>query len=328
VSVNEHRPLQLPKSSRQEEPLLATRVADLHYNEGMSNSAIGDLLGISRFRVARLLDLARSSGIVTIQVKTSVLLDTRLSRGLRDRFRLAEALVVPSKPNISAANPRSAVGAVAAQFVAELVTEGAKIGIAWGKTVERFAVASREFRFPRCDAVQLLGNPSTLQGSMHAVDVLRTFADSLGGEVYPLHAPLILPDQPTARGVRREASTLLTMAAYSGLDIAILGVGSWNPPSSRLLDALPPDDLARILDLKPTADVCSNLFDEQGHQIIGEFSERTIGISREEIEKVPMAMLLAIGTEKVNALRAVLKAGFIDAVVTDADTATALLGSP
>jgi DNA-binding transcriptional regulator LsrR (DeoR family) len=325
MTVNEHPSVALPRASLMEQPLLATRVAELHYNDGMSNSAIGEALGISRFRVARLLDLARSSGIVSIDIKAPVVIDPVLSGRLRKRFRLAEALVIPGKPHTNAAAARSAVGAVAAQFVAELMVEGAKIGIAWGKTVAEFALASRQFRFPGCDAVQLLGNLPTLQGSMHAGDVLRTFADSLGGQVYPLHTSVILPDQRTARGVRSEASTMMTMATYSQLDVAILEVGSWDPPYSELFDVLPPGDLDRIRDLKPTADVCANLINEQGHPIVGEFTERTIGISREEIEKVPVAIVLATGRKKVKALRAVLKADIVNALVTDADVATALL---
>jgi DNA-binding transcriptional regulator LsrR (DeoR family) len=325
VSVPERGSSRTPESYRKNEPLVATLVAELHYNEGMSNSAIADRLGISRFRVARLLDFALSTGIVTIQVKAPVALDAVLSRQLRERFHLAEALVVPNNPITNVTAPLSAVGAVAAQFVAELVNERARIGIAWGKTVSAFAVASRQFRFPTCDAVQLLGNLPTLQGSMHAGDVLRAFADSLGGEIYPLHASLILPDEQTARGVRNEASTRLTMATYARLDVAILGVGSWDPPSSQLHDVLPPEDLAQIRALNPTADVCANLFDANGRQITGEFSKRTIGISREEMEKVPMAVLLATGKKKATALRATLRAGFVNAVVTDADIATALL---
>jgi DNA-binding transcriptional regulator LsrR (DeoR family) len=328
VTVNDRWSMGLPTSSRKEEALLAARVAELHYNDGMSNTAIGDVMGISRFRVARLLELARSAGIVTIQVKAPAVIDPLLSRRLRARFQLAEALVISSDPITDAADPRSAVGAVAAQFVSELVGAGAKIGIAWGKTVAEFAVASRQFRFPRCDAVQLLGNLPTRQGSMHAGDVLRTFADTVGGEVYPLHTPVILPDQQTARGMRSETSTMLTRATYNQLDVAVLGVGSWNPPSSQLLEVLSPDDLARIRDLKPIADVCANLFDEQGHQIVGEFSERTMGISREQIEKVPMAVVLAVGSEKVNALRTVLSANLVSAVVADASLAAALLSSP
>ena len=325
MTVDARKPARAAESSRKHESLLATRIAEMHYNEGLSNLAIAERLGISRFRVARMLDVALATGIVTITVQAPVAIDSDLSRQVRERYHLAEALVVPAEAGATTSLARAAVGAVAAQFVAELLNDGAKVGIAWGKTLAEFAVASRQYRFPKCDAVQLLGNLPTLEGSMHAGDVLRMFAESLGGSVYPLHAPLILPDESTAQGVKREASVRQTLAMYGELDVAILGVGSWNPPSSHLFEVLPEADRQRLLALNPTADICANIFDDKGTLIQGEFSSRAIGITADETLKVPMSIVITAGAEKASALRAVLNAGLPKAIVTDAATAQGLL---
>ena len=50
------------------EIVMASRVARLFYFDGRSKVQIADELGISRFKVARLLELARASGIVRISV--------------------------------------------------------------------------------------------------------------------------------------------------------------------------------------------------------------------------------------------------------------------
>jgi DNA-binding transcriptional regulator LsrR (DeoR family) len=92
-----------------------------------------------------------------------------------------------------------------------------------------------------------------------------------------------------------------------------------------LFDVLPQSDRKRIEARHPAADVCANLFDDKGRSIAGEFTARTIGITREELEKVPMSIVITAGAEKTNALHAVLKAGFIKAIVTDANTAAGLL---
>ena len=55
-------------ADRPSEVVLAARVARQFYLEGVSKVDIADQLGISRFRVARLLDSARESGLVRIEI--------------------------------------------------------------------------------------------------------------------------------------------------------------------------------------------------------------------------------------------------------------------
>ena len=55
-------------ADRPSEVVLAARVARQFYLEGVSKVDIADRLGISRFRVARLLDSAREAGMVRIEI--------------------------------------------------------------------------------------------------------------------------------------------------------------------------------------------------------------------------------------------------------------------
>src|SRR5438270_13666739 len=55
-------------SNRPAEIVLAARVAREFYLDGVSKVDIADRLGISRFRVARLLEAARASGMVRIEI--------------------------------------------------------------------------------------------------------------------------------------------------------------------------------------------------------------------------------------------------------------------
>ena len=55
-------------TDRPSEVVLAARVARQFYLEGVSKVDIAERLGISRFRVARLLEAARESGMVRIEI--------------------------------------------------------------------------------------------------------------------------------------------------------------------------------------------------------------------------------------------------------------------
>src|SRR5438034_7400218 len=70
-------------TDRPSEIVLAARVARQFYLEGVSKVDIANQLGISRFRVGRLLDSAREAGMVRIKIGLPVgSLDTRLSAEL------------------------------------------------------------------------------------------------------------------------------------------------------------------------------------------------------------------------------------------------------
>src|ERR1700757_818964 len=81
-------------ADRPSEVVLAARVARQFYLEGVSKVDIASRLGISRFRVARLLDSARESGLVRIEIGLpGGALDAGLSAELCSVFGLRHAFV-------------------------------------------------------------------------------------------------------------------------------------------------------------------------------------------------------------------------------------------
>src|SRR3974390_1041315 len=81
-------------ADRPSEVVLAARVARQYYLEGVSKVDIADRLGISRFRVARLLDSARDAGMVRIEIGLpGGSLDAGLSAELCSAFGLRQAFV-------------------------------------------------------------------------------------------------------------------------------------------------------------------------------------------------------------------------------------------
>ena len=74
--------------------VLAASVARRHYLDGQSKVEIAEGLGLSRFKVARLLEVARESGLVHIEIRHPGHIDVELSAQLQDRFGLQHSIVV------------------------------------------------------------------------------------------------------------------------------------------------------------------------------------------------------------------------------------------
>jgi len=306
--------------------LLAAQVARKHFLERRTNLEIAGELGISRFRVARLLDQAIDSGIVQIAIAPPIDIDDKLSTAIRDLFGLKEALVLPPDPTSDETLTRAAVAQLAARYLADLAVDGMTIGISWGKTLDDVAAALETGpRLPTCHVVQMVGNLPTLEDSMHAGDVLRRFSNVLRGHSHPLHAPLIANDAAAAEAFRAEPSVARTLAEIPTVDVAVVGIGSWDPPSSRLMEVLPKDELRQAKRIHPVADVCAVLLDDSGDEIGHGYSERRIGATRADLAAISVVIGVASGTAKTRAIRSALRSGLLSCLVVDAETAAQLL---
>src|SRR5919197_4464543 len=96
--------------------VLTATVARRYYLEGASKSEIAAELGISRFKVARLLDRARATGIVRIELDARGEIDLDLSVRLRTAHGLHHCVGVDA-PEDDDDLLRSALGRAAAELL-------------------------------------------------------------------------------------------------------------------------------------------------------------------------------------------------------------------
>ena len=154
--------------------MLMSRVARSgYYLDGRSKSDIASELNISRFRVARLLEASRKTGLVRIVIEHEGSIDTDLSMLLQSTFDLAHAVDI----HISA-DPRSfagRLGEAAADLLQELVTADDVLGLAWGRSLSAIGTALTDF--VPCPVVQLTGALSRPD----ATDVLELAQGGPGG---------------------------------------------------------------------------------------------------------------------------------------------------
>src|SRR6266487_6220905 len=99
----------------------AASIARRFFIDGRSKSEIAGEFGLSRFKVARILDDARAAGIVRIEIRLPASLDASLAQGLHEAFGLRHAIVVgtPVEPE---AQMRRQLAHAAAALLKEIVT--------------------------------------------------------------------------------------------------------------------------------------------------------------------------------------------------------------
>ena len=116
----------------------AALVARRYYLDERSKVEIAGELGLSRFKVARLLDIARDSGLVRIEIGHPGLIDVDLAAQIMDRFGLEHAVVVDTQDD-HAESMRRHLGQVAAELLAEVIGPEDVLGVAWSRAVGAMA---------------------------------------------------------------------------------------------------------------------------------------------------------------------------------------------
>lgn len=298
-------------------------IAQRYYLEGSSKVEIADELGISRFRVARLLDEALANGTVKIEITVPTVIDAELSAALKQRFGLEHVVVASTASDGSEETARTMVSQVAAATLAETLGKQDVVGIGWGRTLN--GVVDALPTLAPCEAVQVVGGMSDVELWMNSVDIVRRFSERSGGPMLTFLLPYLTSDSVVAKELRRDPSFVRARQRFTELTVLIAAIGSWSPPLSGLHDLLTEEERAMYCSEGAVADMFGAVFRADGMILPKGVSERAIGITPAEISRVPKVIGIAAGPSKADALKAVLLSGLLTSVITDSGIATKLL---
>lgn len=304
--------------------MLAASIARRFYVQGRSKLEIAEEFGVSRFKVARMLDAARDSGLVRVEFDMPMPVELTLSDELRSAYGLDRVLVLEragareSRPEL-----RRRIGAMAAELLTEIVTEQDVLGLAWARTVNAMTEAIRWL--PPCPIVQLCGVRARMDMRDRSVETVQRVSAISGGDAYPIFGPLVLPDRRTAETLRRQPGIAETFDQFSQITKAVVSIGAWLPGESTVYDALGASEREAITERGAKAEVAARLFDADGKALSAGLAHHVLAITAEQLLRIPEVIALAHGEAKAAAIHAVLRSGAVSTLITDAGAAEPLL---
>jgi DNA-binding transcriptional regulator LsrR (DeoR family) len=305
--------------------VLTASIARRYYLDGRSKVEIAEEFGISRFKVARLIDVARTSGLVRIEIRAEGEIDVDLSARLRDRYGLLHSIVVDT-PEDDAQALREHVARAAAHLLAEIITPRDVLGLAWARSVSAMARALP--RLPGTPVVQLTGALSLADRHDTSVDVVRDVAAASGGVAHCFYSPLTVADAATARALRQQPDVARAFEQLPLVTKAVAGVGRWEAGQSTLYDSSSDEDRAALRDLGVCADISGVFVAADGRPVQTELAERMIAITAEQMQAIPEVVVVPYGVRKAPAVRAALRSRLVDGIVTHTGLARAVLAEP
>ena len=307
---------------------VATQVARLYYDRQLTKVEIGGRLGLSRFRVARLLDHALAHDLVRIEFRDTPTADRELAAAIEERFGLDLCIVASDGPT----DARGRAGRLAGSVVGDLIGQRDVVGIAWGSTLAAFVREVPARHDDSIEVVQLAGSSVRLGRERDPGELARVLADRLGAAHRPLHAPVFVDDPAGRRALLAEPDLAATLAAFDRLTVAVVGIGALGAGGedgaesslvrSGVLDAA---DVERLRERGAVGDLVVHAFDAAGRFVAPDLADRSIAIGIDQLRHVPRVVAIAAGAAKAEAIRGALETGIVRVLATDASAAAAIL---
>ncbi len=307
---------------------LVTRVARMYHEHGDNQVEIAETLHISQTKVSRLLKRAEELGIVRVMVVPPSGGHSDLEEALVAQYGLLDAVVVDAPPDDENAIT-AAVGAAAATYLEDVLLGHERIGIAsWSETL--LAMVSMFTRRPQPVAdsvVQVLGGVGVPEAQVLATRLTENLALLTGAAPTFLQTPGVVSSSALRAAMMSEPYVTPVVEVWKDLTILLAGIGSIEPTSLFRRSGNEIDDADRD-DLRARGAVgciCLRYFDAEGHHVDSNLDARIVGIDPATLRAVPRRVGVAGGERKHPAIKGALLGGWVNVLVTDVTTATAIL---
>lgn len=309
--------------------MIAT-VAWLYHTRGMRQNAIAERLNISQSRVSRLLEQAVELDIVRTVVVLPTDEQSVLEHELEAAFDLRSAHVYDIGAVPDEAQLVRELGQLLALQLQSSPLDAAVIGFtSWSRTLQETVRSLRPLRHSGTRyVVEMLGDlgPPVLQHQ--AAQNTQQLASLTGAEPMFLRVPGVLPNLEVKQTLlAHDVHVREALAKLDSIDFALTGFGSGDivPPLRAGDNFFTAAQVAQAKARGAVGEVNLRYIDENGAPVHTDFEELVVGASLEQLRRADRRLGVGGGPSKYRAVRAALRGGWINVLVTDSTTAQWLL---
>jgi DNA-binding transcriptional regulator LsrR (DeoR family) len=305
----------------------AARAGWMYYVGGLTQDQIATELGVSRQRAQRLVSRAMAEGLIHVRLAHRIGACMALENDLVARFGLRHCRVAPSLG--AGADPARSTASAAAGLLEGFLSRPEPQVIAFGTGRSLSAMVSevtiRQTEQHRI--VSLVGNIAP-DGSASFFDVIMRMADKLHAQHYPMLVPVLcetVAERTLFRSLR-PVQAVVRLAQFA--DATFVGVGQMGADAPIYKDGfVTHDQLVEMQSHGAVGEIVSGVYDAAGTYVETPVTARLCGILVDPGRSAPV-IAVAAGPTKIAAILGALRGRIINGLVTDEDTARALLHQP
>ncbi len=309
----------------QDQKKFAARASWYYYKIGMTQGEIANRLGINRARVINILNEARKDGTVTFHVSGEDAELMALEVELKEKWGLRDVFLTPEVSDEELKNALSMAGAQYLEM--NLPSKESLIALGWGETISGITRNLGRVIPERTSFVTLCG------GVMHYLSehTPANVGTPLSGFLYPFHViptPLMVGSPELRDQLLNEPEVQHVMNMAQLADIAMVGIGSLKTSTEfEGFGYKSQKELNLLKKRGAVGEMHGEYFNSVGEPLELQHHHRLISIRLETLRKMKHVVGVAGGADKIEALQAALKGGFIHSLITDEMTARSLLPS-
>ncbi len=315
---------------RKQDTMLLYQVACQYYRDGMSQDDIAACVGLSRSQISRVLDQARKAGIVHIEVKFPEEIETEeMAETLAAELGLKRVLLsTVEKQSGKDAEERAiqALAAYAASVLPDFFRESAVVGVGWGRTVYETALHMAYMDPPPgIRIVPLIGSAGQQAPWLQINGIVDRFAEKTKAESVFIRAQAFMEPSSPLRS-RAEVENLNHISSlWDKVDLALVGLGKAADRADYLTGEMDPAVVARLSGMHTVGDILGRFFDSGGRVADPGDKWNLVSLDLERLRSIQRVVCVACGGDKAEGIVAAAGAGYFDTLITDTDTAKAIL---
>ena len=300
-----------------EENLIA-KSAWYYYVGGLTQQNIADKLGVSRIHVMKLLDLARQNGVINFRIREDSIRRFDIEKRMTDMWGLSDVFIAPSpvKDMEAAEN----VAYAAAMYIETFTSANDYINMGYGYTLGKVLNHIAMNVEKRLSIISLSGGVSCY--------LPDTESSIFNAKLYLMPAPLVVSSAEMAKAIIAEPSVQEILMMHKLASTTVVGIGGMDEDATVVKSGTITKNDFRLLSMQnAVGDVLCHFYDKNGKPVGAELDNRLISTPLQALKSLNRVIGVSAGVNKVDAILGALRAGLLDVLVTDEDTAEAILAN-
>lgn len=309
---------------------LLADIASLYFLEKKTQAEIALTSGYCRSAISRMLTEAEELGIIEITIKYPLLRDKGLERRLQEEFSLEAAFVINSGFSDYSHNI-NLVGRLGASYFQNNILDEMVIGIGWGSSLFELVNALPFLHKSNIQVVQVIGaSGGKSDARVDGPDLAALLASKLNASHKFLHSPLFLDSENACKSLKNQKQIKSTLELGYQSDIVLLGIGTIDvdPLYSSIFRSgfIGEQEVESIKAQGGVANFCGVILDENGNVLDNDLNKRTMAVDIQRLRLNGCKLIgIAAGSQKSQAIEAVLKGNWLDILFTDSSAILPIL---
>lgn len=305
---------------------LILKAATLYYVNGNTQDQIAKKFGFSRPTVVRMLKQAREKGMVEIKITQELPHTTHLETTLEHefaQFNLLEVIVVDNFDN----DPKQAVAARAADYLARNIRPDHILGIGWSSTLMPIPDLIRKEKYAPDRVVQLGGYVGGI-ASATAQDISLRLGYKFDVPVESLPAPVILSNAAVRDSLMQDPVIKSSLEWVEKCNIGLVGIGDVTTESTLVKAGyISAEEMDEVAGQGAVGDILSHYYSIDGAEVRTSWQDSMISIDLAQLRKIDNIIGVAAGADKATSLVGAIRCGILNRIIIDVALAEALVSS-